>query len=199
MRLSDASFDDGVLVAELASDPANPAAGTRRIYAKADGFYEIDSAGAVVGPLGPLGSGGGGGASIVLTRPTNGVTRAAGTFGPLSTAWTAAITVATGEVVSYDLDADVESSSAWEAGVALAVGGTIIDRRAWSIGGAPRQTRMILGGVWTPPSAGTYTFEVYGGTNGGTLTFSSTESSSTTWDMTLNGRSALRLQAVTLI
>lgn len=47
--------------AEQASDPATPAAGNRKFYAKADGWYDIDDAGTVTGPFGIGGGGGGGG------------------------------------------------------------------------------------------------------------------------------------------
>ena len=51
MKLSDAEIAS-LLLDEQASDPATPAAGFWRVYAKADGLYIIDDAGAVTGPFG---------------------------------------------------------------------------------------------------------------------------------------------------
>lgn len=48
---------------ERGSTPANPSAGERRLYAKADGWYDLDSAGTEVGPFGTGGGGSG------LTHP----------------------------------------------------------------------------------------------------------------------------------
>lgn len=45
-----------LLLDEQASDPATPAAGFGRLYAKSDGLYFVDDAGSVVGPLGAAGS-----------------------------------------------------------------------------------------------------------------------------------------------
>lgn len=41
-----------LLLDEQASDPATPASGFGRLYAKADGLYFIDSAGSAIGPFG---------------------------------------------------------------------------------------------------------------------------------------------------
>lgn len=68
MRLSDASFDGGVLLAEQASNPATPASGYGRLYPKSDGLYFIDDAGVVTGPLGTGGGGGGASADLVHVR-----------------------------------------------------------------------------------------------------------------------------------
>lgn len=40
-----------VIGVEQGSDPATPAAGERKLFAKADGWYEIDDAGTVTGPF----------------------------------------------------------------------------------------------------------------------------------------------------
>ena len=71
-KISEQSFDNGFLADELGSDPSDPPSGTRRIYPKSDGWYDIDDAGAVTGPLG---AGGGGGAPTdakYLTTAANG-------------------------------------------------------------------------------------------------------------------------------
>lgn len=60
-----AKVDDNVfpkvIADELGADPAAAAAGTRKLYAKSDGWYDIDDAGSVTGPFG---AGGGGGATF---------------------------------------------------------------------------------------------------------------------------------------
>jgi hypothetical protein len=48
-----------IIGAEQGSDPAAPAASQRKLYAKADGWYDIDDAGTVTGPLGTSGGGSG--------------------------------------------------------------------------------------------------------------------------------------------
>lgn len=48
------AFADDARWEEQASDPATPAAGERKVFAKSDGFYEIDDTGTVQ----PLGGGG---------------------------------------------------------------------------------------------------------------------------------------------
>ncbi len=55
--LRDDGVDSSLLLTEQGSDPATPASGKRRVYAKADGIYEIDDTGSATGPLG-AGSGG---------------------------------------------------------------------------------------------------------------------------------------------
>lgn len=47
--LSNKAFSDSVLFSELGSDPATPSSGKRRIFAKAGGFYQKNSAGIVAG------------------------------------------------------------------------------------------------------------------------------------------------------
>lgn len=56
--LADDNVFPKIIGAEQGSDPATPSAGQRKLYAKSDGWYDIDDAGAVTGPLG-AGSGGG--------------------------------------------------------------------------------------------------------------------------------------------
>lgn len=51
---------DWVQLKDQASTPANPSAGFKRIYAKSDGLYILNSAGVETGPLGTGGGGGGG-------------------------------------------------------------------------------------------------------------------------------------------
>ena len=51
---------DWVQLKDQASAPANPSAGFKRIYAKSDGLYVLNSAGVETGPLGTGGGGGGG-------------------------------------------------------------------------------------------------------------------------------------------
>lgn len=66
-KLSDVEITS-LLFKHQASDVAAPAAGFRRLYAKATGLFVRDSAGAVVGPLGTGGGGGGvGGGAVVQT------------------------------------------------------------------------------------------------------------------------------------
>jgi hypothetical protein len=55
-----------IIGAEQGSDPATPAAGQRKLYAKAGGWYDIDDTGAVVGPFG-TGSGGASGGILAST------------------------------------------------------------------------------------------------------------------------------------
>lgn len=38
---------------EQGSDPATPSSGERKLFAKADGWYDVDDAGTVTGPLAP--------------------------------------------------------------------------------------------------------------------------------------------------
>ena len=57
-KASDNEFPK-IIGSEQASDPVAPGAGTRKLYAKADGWYDEDSTGAVTGPLGAGGGGGG--------------------------------------------------------------------------------------------------------------------------------------------
>ena len=40
------------IIGEEVTTPANPAAGTRKLYAKTDGWYDLDDAGTETGPLG---------------------------------------------------------------------------------------------------------------------------------------------------
>lgn len=58
--LRDTGLAESLLIAEQAANPATPASGYGRLYAKADGLYFIDDAGTVTGPFG---TGGGGAAS----------------------------------------------------------------------------------------------------------------------------------------
>lgn len=61
-KASDNEFPS-VLLDEQASAPTTPATGFWRVYAKSDGLYIVDDAGAETGPLGTGGGGGGGDAS----------------------------------------------------------------------------------------------------------------------------------------
>lgn len=54
MKISDAQ-STSLLLVEQAAAPATPAAGLARVFAKADGLYFIDDAGAVMGPFGTSG------------------------------------------------------------------------------------------------------------------------------------------------
>lgn len=56
-KASDNPFPS-ILGVEQGSNPSTPAAGRRRLFPKADGWYDIDDAGAVTGPLGTGGVGG---------------------------------------------------------------------------------------------------------------------------------------------
>jgi hypothetical protein len=46
------------IIGEEITTPANPSAGERKLYAKSDGWYDLDSAGTETGPLGAGGGGG---------------------------------------------------------------------------------------------------------------------------------------------
>jgi hypothetical protein len=59
VRASDNEFPS-VLFDEQASAPTTPATGFWRVYAKSDGLYIVDDAGAETGPFGTGGGGGGG-------------------------------------------------------------------------------------------------------------------------------------------
>lgn len=56
-----------IIGVEQGADPATPAAGTRKLYAKADGWYDEDDTGAVTGPLG---AGAGDVATVAGVAPT---------------------------------------------------------------------------------------------------------------------------------
>lgn len=63
---SNKSFSDALTLSEI-STPSNPAAGSRKLYAKSNGIYELNSAGVET----QLGSGGGGGSLNIVTQTSN--------------------------------------------------------------------------------------------------------------------------------
>jgi hypothetical protein len=96
------------------SNPTTPAAGQRKLYAKADGWYDIDAAGTVTGPLGAGGGTGGGGAwtAYTPTWTSNGTAPAIGN-GTITAAYTQI-----GKTVHFRMDFTFGSTTTFGSGTA---------------------------------------------------------------------------------
>lgn len=97
---------------------------------------------------------------ILVSTPTDGTTRSSSTLGSLGTAWTDDITVGASEQIKYDVRISAQVSTG-RMYMAVAVDGTIVDRRQLYSGAGAVETNASLHGVHDPGGAGTYTVEVY--------------------------------------
>lgn len=77
-----------IIGVEQVSAPANPSSGERKLYAKSDGWYDLDSTGTETGPLATGAPGGGGGGWTQLAAETLAADAASKTFSGISQAYT---------------------------------------------------------------------------------------------------------------
>lgn len=136
--------------------------------------------------------------TVQFSQPTHGSTRASSTMGSLNNAWSDTVTTtASLPRVKYNLAFSAQADGDTLVLVALACGGTIMDRGGGYLGGTNRETRVVLSGIHNPGAASTYTYEVYAGSLGAeTITVSSTIDTTTSASLTADGVSSLQLQPV---
>lgn len=86
------------------SVPATPGTGKRRIYAKTDGFYDVDDAGTEVGPFGAASGGGPNGISYVKEGAGTTITTSATDISGATLSITPAVTETWVVMATYDFN-----------------------------------------------------------------------------------------------